>query len=419
MSTTNATVQLSDIWRTRPLRLPDQGPGAGVAAGIGFRYGVDPVLVRVAFVVSTVFGGAGLLLYLLGWFAFTRVGDQVSPAESMMGHGQSSLSSTGRTWLLIALLVAVAGSGPVGLGTGGSGLVSMGLMLAGWYLLHRRTPEPPTIAAGPATTTLASVPPTWSPYTTLPERYTPDTPTVDLTKSSSQHAPEPARPPAWDPLGVAPFAWDLPSPPSPAPVPPPASPRNSSRLTTTVIGLAIIAAAVAAMIGHKTGSSFFDPTRIAAIALTVVGVGLLIGAFLRRGYGLLVVAAPLAGFVVVSSPIIVSDPPSRSFGNVEATPTVLTERVTPYSAGLGNIDLDLRGLELDDDRWITLDLFAGNVDITLPPDLDVIAHCTADLGNVTCPNEGGVDGGSDGMNGGPVLTIDARTSLGNVEVSRG
>jgi signal transduction histidine kinase len=39
----------------------------GVAGGLGERLGVDPVLVRVAFAVLALAGGAGLALYLLAW----------------------------------------------------------------------------------------------------------------------------------------------------------------------------------------------------------------------------------------------------------------------------------------------------------------------------------------------------------------
>jgi phage shock protein C len=38
---------------------------AGVCGGLGRYLGVDPVLLRIAFVVLTVTGGAGLLLYVL------------------------------------------------------------------------------------------------------------------------------------------------------------------------------------------------------------------------------------------------------------------------------------------------------------------------------------------------------------------
>ncbi|MFA9443805.1 PspC domain-containing protein [Egicoccus sp. AB-alg6-2] len=44
----------------------------GVAAGLGARLGVDPVLIRIAFVVLSLAGGAGVLLYGVLW-AFTPV----------------------------------------------------------------------------------------------------------------------------------------------------------------------------------------------------------------------------------------------------------------------------------------------------------------------------------------------------------
>ena len=51
-----------------PLRR-DRSAGwlGGVCAGIARRYGVDPALVRLAFVVATAAGGFGIALYALGW----------------------------------------------------------------------------------------------------------------------------------------------------------------------------------------------------------------------------------------------------------------------------------------------------------------------------------------------------------------
>jgi phage shock protein C len=40
---------------------------AGVAGGIAEYFGIDPILVRVAFVVATFFGFAGVLLYVVLW----------------------------------------------------------------------------------------------------------------------------------------------------------------------------------------------------------------------------------------------------------------------------------------------------------------------------------------------------------------
>ena len=40
---------------------------AGVCAGIGAYLDIDPVVVRIALVLFTLFGGAGLLVYLVFW----------------------------------------------------------------------------------------------------------------------------------------------------------------------------------------------------------------------------------------------------------------------------------------------------------------------------------------------------------------
>jgi len=41
---------------------------AGIAGGLGNYLGIDPVLVRLAIVVLTIAGGAGILGYIIGWF---------------------------------------------------------------------------------------------------------------------------------------------------------------------------------------------------------------------------------------------------------------------------------------------------------------------------------------------------------------
>jgi len=40
---------------------------AGIAGGLGNYLGIDPVLVRLAIVVLTIAGGAGILAYIIGW----------------------------------------------------------------------------------------------------------------------------------------------------------------------------------------------------------------------------------------------------------------------------------------------------------------------------------------------------------------
>jgi phage shock protein C len=40
---------------------------AGVAGGLANYLGLDPTILRIAFVVLTVFGGSGVILYIVFW----------------------------------------------------------------------------------------------------------------------------------------------------------------------------------------------------------------------------------------------------------------------------------------------------------------------------------------------------------------
>ncbi|MDJ0400858.1 PspC domain-containing protein [Rhodococcus rhodochrous] len=491
MDTRSFQDQVADMWRTRPVRLPKEGHIAGVCSGIGVRYGVDPVLIRVVFVASALFGGGGLVLYLAAWLLFPRHGDQVSSLESLVGRGPSSDSTTKVVVILVALAIAAGAIGPVGAGSGGSGFIGTLLLLGGWWLLYQRRPEPPVLPApegtsfstqgafpqppvtnsycspwgahtgawnmhaGPAATatpsaeatppaqatdateamdiTDASVTGTPAQGTDAPAPGTGTTASTDTTERKTSPMPDlrkdtdvplpgvdeltPHRsaPPAWDPLGVAPFAWDL---PEPAPKHEPAVVTNRrSRLTTTVLGLAVIAAAVTGALGAAADLAWVTPARVGAVALAVIGLGLLIGAFLHRGHGLLVVTGPLLGFVVLAS--IAGPVDTSNWGNRTWAPTSADQLEPEYSFQFGAMTLDLRGLELTEDRTVQVDGRFGSVEVLLPENLDVRADCTVGPGEIRgCPAPG-IDGGADGVDDGPVLNLNANMEFGSLEVRRG
>ncbi|MEU8896954.1 PspC domain-containing protein [Nocardia sp. NPDC048505] len=479
MTRTSFGDQLRQMWQTRPVRLPRQGPVAGVAAGFGRRYNIDPVLVRVAFVVSTMFGGAGIVLYLLGWLLLSSPGSESSRAEGLFGKSEHSQSHTKTIVLIVALCIAVSSMGPFSSGLAGSGVISLALMLAGWWMLHMRLPQPPPGtsaldsdfdfgAGGGLTATgypgtafpstgnyYSDVMPVYSPYTKLPDAYVPDPPAEttppapedaspvpleknataaatppSLTKQTGESAagpaqfpptrtksPEPAElfgtPPSWDPLGVAPLAWDLPEPGPARPVAVAPVQRPRSRLTPTVLGLAVLAAAGAGA-AAVSGVEWMTPGRIAAIALAVVGVGLVIGAFLRRGAGLLVVTAPLAGFVVLASLIGPID--GGTVGDRDWTPRSLGELQPEYALTIGTATLDLRGLSLTESRTVDVKVGTGEAKVLLPQNMTVDTRCTVAMGEITaCP--AGVTGPNNPD--APVLHLNVDVRVGQAEVTRG
>jgi phage shock protein PspC (stress-responsive transcriptional regulator) len=61
----------------------------GVAGGLARYFGVDTMIVRIAFVVATVFGGAGIPLYLAGLLLIPEDGSDQSIAGSLIESLQS------------------------------------------------------------------------------------------------------------------------------------------------------------------------------------------------------------------------------------------------------------------------------------------------------------------------------------------
>ncbi|MBY5161188.1 PspC domain-containing protein [Salsipaludibacter albus] len=66
-------------WRFR--RATDDRLLLGVAGGIGQRIGVDPLVIRIALVVLTLAGGAGLVVYGLGWVLSEDAPPGTAPSE--------------------------------------------------------------------------------------------------------------------------------------------------------------------------------------------------------------------------------------------------------------------------------------------------------------------------------------------------
>jgi signal transduction histidine kinase/phage shock protein PspC (stress-responsive transcriptional regulator) len=92
--------------RTRLRRDRAGGWIAGVCAGIGRRTGVDPVLVRVAFVALTAAGGLGVALYALAWLV-VPAGDAPEGAGRRSSGGRAAVEvAAGTGLLLLSVLLA-------------------------------------------------------------------------------------------------------------------------------------------------------------------------------------------------------------------------------------------------------------------------------------------------------------------------
>ena len=414
-STHDLSSELRSLWRTRPVRTPDDAKIAGVCGGFGRRYGIDPVLIRVAFVIAALWGGAGVFFYALMWLLLRSPGDEVSKGEALIGRGRAS----GSKMTAVVLVVVVLISAPTFGGSGqtfllGAGFLMSAALLAGWYGLYKRTPEPP---AGWADVSAVRPPGAshWQagagPWQAGADYGAAPGAGYGAATGSGPDAPfGPPVPPSWDPLGAAPFAWDLPEPDVDAAADQEPAARRS-RLTKITIGLALIAAAVATGLSTLGGLTWLDTTRIAAIALAVVAGGLIIGALTRRGHGLLVVAGPLAGFVLLASLVQVPEGGWETIGEKRVEITSPEQLDAPVAHELGSVTVDLRGLDLDRDRTYRISNEVGEVRVQLPSGLAVDANCRAEVGSIDCP---ALPEDPDG----PVLTLDVSTELGSVKVTR-
>jgi phage shock protein PspC (stress-responsive transcriptional regulator)/signal transduction histidine kinase len=81
-------------------RDPKRGIIGGVAAGIARRLGIDPIIVRVAFVATSVAGGVGFAIYLLGWALMPPEGSDRAPVERIVAQRD--------TWMVVGGAVCLA-----------------------------------------------------------------------------------------------------------------------------------------------------------------------------------------------------------------------------------------------------------------------------------------------------------------------
>ncbi len=392
------------MWRTRPDRPVDNRKIAGVASGIARRYQIDPILARVGFVVLATIGGAGLVLYLLGWLLLAQEGDEAAPAESLLGRGSTS-SSPGMPIALGALIVI---STIIMLNNSTLTLVT-GLALGGGalFLLHRQRPgdeRQPTTTLG-----AAAADPGWRAWsasnmhatgTTTAGTAPPPPPSAEDTadyepRTGSGSAPGPGSgtdtvhggPPDWDPLGVAPFAWDLPDPGTglaEREEEPPAEPARRSKVTPITLAAALVVLAIGILDGPGLSWGWLHLT---GAVLAVLGAGLVVGAFVRGGRGLIWVAGPLAVLTLLAGLVL---PPASAWqgaGNHMWTVSEVSQLREEYLLSTGRIDLDLSELTVPDGETVRTRVevgMAGDARVLLPPELPVNVTCSVNLGNQSC-----------------------------------
>ncbi len=237
-------------------------------------------------------------------------------------------------------------------------------------------------------------------------------------------APPPrTTPPAWDPLGAAPFAWDLPdidvAPKStlvqtrrPAPV-----------IYRAAFGLAMLVAAVQ-VAGIFAGWWLLTWAAVAASALVVVALGLLVQALLGRRITLLAPGIVLAVITVALTLTGMSG--TTDVGNQAWTPTSATALQSEYHVSAGQAKLDLSGLTLERGTTVTTSVHveAGQAMVLLPEKVNLNVTCSSNVGSVDCVGNriDGFDNDEtfvDTIESGGTINLDVHVGAGDLLVSRG
>lgn len=356
------------------LERPREAPLRGVCAALARSTGTDPSLWRVLAVVLTIFGGLGIALYLVGIATIPREGEQQALADRLL-HGPDR-SLHGAEWVLLVLLVCSV----LALGADLDGLVVLAV-LAGlgllWWRGRLSLPAPP-----------AGVDPDSRPGSGA----------VRVADDGPQVAPSPA---AAVPLVAA-------------------RPRRArSPLTGATLSLAAVVVGVLLLVGTQSGVSVPAEVVLAA-ALGVVGLGLAVGAFWGRSWGLIALAAVLGLALAATAgarPVIDAGVGDRRWEPVAAG---------SYRLGVGEATLDLRSLPVREGSTVAVDarVDVGHLVVLVPDGVRVALDARAELGELVLLGERvegqGLERQVDlGPPGSPQVRLALSVRTGQVEVRRG
>jgi hypothetical protein len=165
-----------------------------------------------------------------------------------------------------------------------------------------------------------------------------------------------------------------------------------------------------------------EPYHYLALGVSILGVGLLVGAFVGRARWLIIVGAIMVP-TLMFSPFFGYDFDEANF-NLEANPSTFATLGDEYHVDLGNLELDLRDLPWSGQE-VQLDasVDVGNLEIRLPEGVGIIGSATVDIGQVSEPGrstggfgERGLDWEQPGEIG--TVILDAEVNIGNIDIRR-
>jgi len=149
------------------------------------------------------------------------------------------------------------------------------------------------------------------------------------------------------------------------------------RLTMAVmlIGLSSMALVELADFAH------FEPFEYAAVAMGIIAVGLLIGAWVGRAYWLIVIGLLIAPVLFFSS--LLPNVADWSIGDPDFLPTSAADVAESYDLGVGQLTIDLTQLtadELAEVGEIQAEVGLGELVVRLPADIGATVDAEVGVG---------------------------------------
>ncbi len=371
-STTESPAPTTD--HARLVRDPDDRVVAGVAGALARYVGVEPTFVRIAFVIATVLGGFGVLVYIGCWLAIPSTTENTNADRRGFGF-----------WVGVAVVVVGALVFLDNFDTPDSELAFAALLIGIGVALWRR----------PADTKLSGGSPGADP------RSHPLPTGIDRPSEPAAHR-------RWTP----PPRWSRDRRP-----PPPPSILGRVTLAATML-------VAATLLAFDRSGTDVDAVDVAAAVLVTIGAGLVVGAFYGRARWLVLPAVLLAGPVTGLATLDrMGLDPFHSVGDDDYLVTDVDDLRPVYRLGTGEMVLDLGLLDVEG-RTVAVraDVAIGSLQVRVPSGVDVVVEAAAGLGEVELfgdDDDGRAVTASaslDGAEGAGRIELDLEVGMGEVTV---
>lgn len=410
------------VSRLRRLTRTPDGKLAGVCAGLGHYFGIDPVLVRIVVVALTLAGGSGLIAYVIAAIIIPKAqpGESMEPAIDGL-RSSTTATLAGIIGLALGATLLFGGQpfgGPV------DSIVPLLLVAGGIALLLQRRDA----------TTARPSRPSQPPHPTGPSDVAmpvgggtgagrfPDSAGVTTTMPLSG-----ADSPEWSSTWFAPDTvvgdpaaqWNAAANSRPS--------LPDRRFPFTLLTLSVLAILAGGMAGaNELGWASPSWTAGFAASLVIIGVVAVVAAFVGRARWLIVLGLLCSVALGVSS---VTESWARDgVGERTARPT-LAEFGSVHRHGIGHLVVDVRDVDLvEGTRTLTVRLGMGEAEVFVPADVDVELRGHVGVGAIAGPGdvaEGGFD--TDAIRRYPAaagsspatIVVDVEVGIGAAVVRRG